>query len=140
MKAGDLAEFKKLLLERRQMLAGDVTRMEDEALRKSRQNASGDLSSMPYHMADIGTDNYEQEFTLGLIENNEKILQEIDEALERIKNGTFGTCTHCSALVSKARLRAIPWAAYCIECQKIAEERGLDRENTEGNIEGNNEG
>jgi len=126
MKAGELAEFKKLLVERRQMLVGDVNRMEDEALRKSRQNASGDLSSMPFHMADIGTDNYEQEFTLGLIENEEDELRDIDEALEKIEEGTYGTCEACECKIKKARLRAMPHARNCIKCQE-EEEQSLRR-------------
>jgi len=124
--ATDLKKLKSRLLSKREEITGDVTKMESHALKAGEQDNSVD------HMADFGTDNFEQFLTLGLIENNEKMLQEIDEALERIKKGTFGTCTHCSTPVSKARLRAIPLAAYCIECQKIAEERGLDTEKNEG--------
>lgn len=127
MKAGELASFRKLLLERRQVLAGDVNRMGDEAMRKSRQSASGDLSSMPFHMADIGTDNYEQEFTLGLIENEEDELRAIDDALEKIEEGTFGTCESCGGPIKKARLKAMPHARNCIDCQKVEEEKSRRR-------------
>jgi len=73
------------------------------------------VSSMPTHMADIGSDNWEQEFTLGLIENERSLIREIDEALDRIRNRTYGICLGTNKIIHKARLRAKPWAKYCIE-------------------------
>jgi len=95
--------------------------MTDEALRKTRQSSTGDLSNMPIHMADLGSDNFEQEFTLGLIESERQILREIDEALARIENGTYGICLATGRPISKARLKAKPWAKYCIEYAKRLE-------------------
>jgi len=88
----DLDQFRDILIEKRHQLAGDVDALRDDALRRSRKDAAGDLSSMPIHMADIGTDNYEQEFTLELMENDQTLLKEIDEALARIEQGTYGVC------------------------------------------------
>ncbi|MFQ5753249.1 MAG: TraR/DksA family transcriptional regulator [bacterium] len=122
MKAAELAQYKKTLLERRQKLVGNVHFMEDEALGKSRQDASGDLSNVPIHMADVGTDNYDRDLTIGLIQNGEEELRAIDEALERIGNKTYGTCEECGKKVSKARLTALPYVKNCIECQKQEEE------------------
>ena len=82
--------------------------MKDQALNQSH-------SKMPIHMADIGTDNYEQEFTLELIENDRNLLREIDEALDRIENGTYGICLATGKPISKSRLKHKPWAKYCIE-------------------------
>ncbi|MEW6359737.1 MAG: TraR/DksA C4-type zinc finger protein [Planctomycetota bacterium] len=127
MTASELVSYKKALLERRQELVGDVTRMGDEAMRKSRQNASGDLSSMPYHMADIGTDNYDQEFTLGMIENEEDEVRAIDEALEKIENGTYGVCEICGCKIKKARLKFMPHARNCIDCQQKEEQRSRSK-------------
>lgn len=127
MKDNELGVFKKILLERRQALAGDVNRMGDEAMRRSRQNASGDLSTMPFHMADIGTDNYEQEFTLGMIENEEDELRAIDDALEKIDEGVYGICEGCEKKIPKARLRVMPHARYCVECKKVEEEKSRRR-------------
>ncbi len=90
---------------------GDVGLMKDQAL-----NQSHDM--MPMHMADIGSDNYEQEFTLGLIENDHQLLQEIDEALNRINSGTYGICLATGKNISKSRLKHKPWAKYCIEYVK----------------------
>jgi DnaK suppressor protein len=111
----DIEHFKQALLEKRQEIIGNVNEMEDEALKKSRMDASGDLSSMPIHMADIGTDNYEQEFALDLMDSERKLLREIDDALERIEQGTYGICEATGEPIAKARLKATPWARYCVE-------------------------
>ncbi|MBS1257009.1 MAG: General stress protein 16O [Candidatus Scalindua arabica] len=122
MKAAELALYKKTLLELREKLVGNVNFMEDEALGKSRQDASGDLSNVPIHMADVGTDNYDRDLTIGLIQNGEEELRSIDEALERISNKKFGLCEECGKKVSKARLTALPYVKNCIECQRQEEE------------------
>lgn len=121
MNGQDLRKFKALLLDVRAQLTGNVSKMEDQALRMSRQNAAGDLSNMPIHMADIGSDNYEQEFTLDLIQNEEAEVREIDDALKRIDAGTFGTCGTCGKRIPKERLRVIPYATLCVHCKKDAE-------------------
>ncbi len=120
----ELEFFKTLLILRRRELVGDVDSMENEALRKNRTAAAGDLSMMPIHMADIGTDNYEQEFTIGLIENERDILKEVDAALQRIVDGTYGICEATHKPISKARLRIKPWARYCIAYERSQEQSG----------------
>ena len=117
-----LAEFRQKLLQKRRDLVGDVDNLTSEALRRSRQEAAGDLSSMPIHMADIGSDNWEQEFTLGLISNERTLLKEIDEALRRIDDGTYGVCLATHRPIIVARLRAKPWAKYCIEYARLREQ------------------
>ena len=121
MNKPELSGYKEQLLALRARLRGDVDHMADAALKKSRSEANGDLSSMPIHMADIGSDNFEQEFTLGLIENEEEMLRAIDEALERIDEGSYGKCESCGKPISKERLKAIPHASLCIECQRQEE-------------------
>ncbi len=111
----DIEKFREMLLAKRQQLVGDVDNMTEDTLRKSRSDAAGDLSCMPIHMADIGSDNYEQEFTLGLIQNEQNLLKEIDEALERIAKGTFGICMATGKAIGKARLKLKPWAKYSID-------------------------
>lgn len=123
----DIAYFKEMLLEKRKEILRSVNEFEDEALKKSRLDAAGDLSSMPIHMADIGTDNYEQEFALGLMDSERKLLTEIDDALERIEQNTYGICEGTSKKISKARLKARPWARYCVEYAQMLEQ-GLARE------------
>ncbi len=97
--------------------------MADAALRKTRSEANGDLSSMPIHMADIGSDNYEQEFTLSLMQSEEVALELIESAIEKVEDGVFGTCEECSGAITKARLNAIPYTPLCIKCAQKLESR-----------------
>ncbi len=120
MKKAELKLYKQVLLALRARLRGDVTAMADAALKKTRMEANGDLSSMPIHMADIGSDNYEQEFTLSLMQTEEGTLGAIEGALEKIEDGVYGLCEDCEGPISKTRLGAIPYAALCIKCaQKL---------------------
>ncbi len=111
-----------MLLDKRREILDNVNEIEQEALRKSRLDATGDLSSMPIHMADLGTDNYEQEFVLGLMDGERKLLREIDDALQRIEDGTYGICEGTGKPIPKARLRAQPWARHCVQYARMLEQ------------------
>lgn len=121
LKAKELKEFRELLLQKRRELLGDVTNMADTALRRNQEGA-GETSNMPLHMADLGSDNWEQEFTLGLIANERAVVREIDEALDRIEKKTYGMCLATHQPISIERLRAKPWAKYCIDYARAQEE------------------
>ena len=112
LNARELEHFRDLLLAKRRELVGDMSQMEREALRSS---GNSNLSTLPIHMADMGTDNYEQEFTLGLVEKDRNLLREINAALAKIQNGTYGICEGTGKPISKPRLEAQPWARYSIE-------------------------
>ena len=118
----DIKHFKEVLLEKRRQIAISANEMKDEALNKSRLDAAGDLSSMPIHMADIGTDNYEQELALDLMDSERKLLREIDDALQRIEDKTYGICEATGKPIAKARLEAKPWARYCVEHARMLEQ------------------
>lgn len=120
----DIAELREALIRKRHEILGDVATMRNEALSRNRQDAAGDLSNMPLHPADVGSDHYEQEFTLGLIESERQIVREIDEALLRIQKGIYGICAATGRPIGLARLRVMPWAKYCYE-YVLAQERGL---------------
>jgi len=122
LSTAELKKFRDLLLEKRREIIGDVNEIQGEILDKSRLDASGDLSSMPIHMADIGTDNYVQEFSLNLVDSERKLLQEIDNALLRIENKTYGICEGTGKPIPKARLKARPWARYCVEYARKVEQ------------------
>ncbi len=117
----ELNGLKQILLEKRAQIVGAVLTMEDA---RSAGNG-GDLSSMPLHMADIGSDNYEQEFTLGLVESERKLLVEIDAALKRIQDKTYGVCIITGTPIPKERLEIKPWAKYSIEVVRKREKLGL---------------
>lgn len=111
----ELRECRNMLLHKRALIAGDLSKMEMQALRASEQDSSVD------NMADYGTDNYEQDFTLGLIENVEGVILDIDDALERIDDGIYGICEDCGCAIPKARLKALPYARNCVKCQSERE-------------------
>jgi len=117
LKAETLHYYQELLLLRRADLVGDVQSLEAGALRSSN---SGNLSNVPQHMADVGSDTYEQDFNLSLAASEREMLNQIDDALLRIDDKTFGICLESGKRISKARLDAKPWARYTIE---IARER-----------------
>ena len=122
LSAKELAAFKAVLLRRREEIFQNVHEIEGETLRKSRLDASGDLSSMPIHMADLGTDNFQQEFSLGLMDSERQLIVEIDDALHRIETGTYGICEGTGKPIPKARLEAQPWARYSVEYARMIEE------------------
>lgn len=117
----EIQKFKTMLLVKRKEILGNVTCMEDEALRRERN----ELSNMPMHMADAGSDNYEVENTLGLMDSERKLLEQINDALGRIENGTYRICLGNGKPIPKARLAAILWAKYCIECANLVEKGGI---------------
>jgi RNA polymerase-binding transcription factor DksA len=114
----DLETYRQALLALRARLKGDVSHLTNEALHSTGGEGSGGLSNVPLHPADLGTDNFEQEFTLGLMQNQEQALTEIADALERIRRGTFGQCEECAAAIPKGRLQALPYARHCVACAR----------------------
>lgn len=116
MKKSELDGYKERLLTLRSRLRGDMSQLAEAALKKNRTERNGDLSSMPIHMADVGTDSFEQEFTLSLMESEEATLALIEAALERIEDGTYGLCEECGAKIPKKRLDALPYATLCVRC------------------------
>jgi RNA polymerase-binding transcription factor DksA len=124
MTAAELEGFRNHLLALRARLRGDVTHLTDEALNSSADETSGNLSHVPIHMADLGTDNFERENTLQLLANEEHLLAEIAAALDRIDQGTFGRCEECQGeIMPKARLKELPYTRYCFECAKKRDQR-----------------
>lgn len=116
----DLEHFRAILLEKRAEILGDVEHMES-----NRASANGEMSHMPLHPADVGSDHYDQEFNLGLMQSEKALLREIDEALLRIQNGTYGVCMDSGKPIPRARLEIKPWAKHTIEVAMEREKRGL---------------
>jgi DnaK suppressor protein len=120
MKKAEMRAYKDRLLALRARLRGDVTAMADVALRKS-GGEGNDTSPMPIHMAELGSENFEQEFTLSIMQTEEDTLTLIEEALQRIEGGTYGKCVDCAGNISKSRLNAIPYTPLCIKCAEAME-------------------
>jgi DnaK suppressor protein len=122
MKKTDMLAYKEKLHAMRARLRGDVSAMAEVALRKSGIEGS-DSNAMPIHMAELGSDNFEQEFTLGLMEAEGDLLGLIEAAIERIQHGNYGRCVQCDGAIPKARLNAIPYTPVCIKCAEEQENR-----------------
>ena len=120
LKTAELEHYRDLLLAKRRELVGDMHSLESEAFPR---DGNSNLSNLPIHMADMGTDNYEQEFTLGLMEKDRSLLNEINTALAKIQNGTFGLCEGTRLPIGSARLEAQPWANYSIDHARKLEQR-----------------
>jgi RNA polymerase-binding transcription factor DksA len=125
MTSAELEGFRRHLLALRERLDGDVTHLTGEAMHTADEQAGSNLSHVPLHLADLGTDNYERENTLRLLANEGHLLGEITAALERLQTGTFGRCEECSGpIVPRERLRELPYTRYCVTCaQKLDRKR-----------------
>ena len=115
MKKIEMRPYKKVLILLRARLQGDVNALADAALGSSTE-AQGELSSLPSHMADLGSDTFEQDNTLRLMDNQELFLEQIEQALERIEAGSYGTCVECESRIPKMRLNVIPYTPLCVKC------------------------
>lgn len=123
IKANELEQFRSLLLTLQARLRGDVQDLTREAL------DNGTDSKTPTHMAELGTETYEQEFSLRMMESEQDILDEVQQALHRIEKGTYGLCQRCveagkppgKSTIPKLRLKVIPYARNCVECERKRE-------------------
>jgi DnaK suppressor protein len=114
----ELAFHRERLLALRARLQGDTAQMEDNALNKDHSKTT----SMPNSMAELGSDNFDQEFTLSLMASENNALDQIETAIERIEDGDYGLCSKCGDKIPKSRLNAIPYAAQCVRCASQQEE------------------
>ncbi|MCX7818929.1 MAG: TraR/DksA C4-type zinc finger protein [Kiritimatiellae bacterium] len=117
----DLEMFRQMLLNLRDRIVDGISFLAGDNLNKSQRDASGDLSNHAVHMADQGTDNFDREFALSLVSNEQEILYEIDEALHRIDAGTYGICELTGRPIEIERLKVLPYARYCREAQEQLE-------------------
>lgn len=115
--------YKKILLDKREELVGDISHISEETLKKSQKDASGDISGYAFHMADVATDNYDREFSLGLASKEREVVAGINIALQKLHDGTFGICETCKKQISQVRLKAVPYATLCLKCQQNKEKK-----------------
>ncbi len=118
-------QYRTRLLDLRSRLRGEMGRMADAALSQGKSESS----SLPIHMADLGSDNFEQELTLTLVGSEKVALDKIELALQRIREGEYGICEDCGKKIPESRLEAIPYAAVCVHCAEIQEQQqGVEQE------------
>lgn len=127
LKPDELREYRNILSILQARLRGDVEQLQEEALAGSQ---SGNDPRSSNHMAEMGSDAWDLDFSLHLVENDQEVMKEISAALKRIENGSFGMCEGClekgisdvKARIPKARLQAIPYARNCVGCARTKEE------------------
>ncbi|NQV30208.1 MAG: TraR/DksA C4-type zinc finger protein [Candidatus Marinimicrobia bacterium] len=117
-----LKKFKAILLDERNRISTDLEYQRSE-LNKTITEGAGDLSSATYHMADVGTDMAEREKTSLFAHRQSKYLSDVDEALDRIDEETYGVCIICGDLIEEGRLEAAPIAKYHVSCKETANQR-----------------
>lgn len=113
----DFTPHREELLALRARLRGDTAQMEDDALKDH-----GKTTSIPTDMAELGSDNADQELTFSLLGSDKDTLDQIEAAIQRIEDGSYGRCDECGEQIPKARLDAIPYAAECVRCASQQEE------------------
>ena len=113
-----MKSFREQLLRMSNRLRGDVFDLSEEACHRT---GDGNLSNLPLHPADLGTDAFEQQVTFTLLENEGQTLAETAAALERIERDAFGQCEECQMEIPKARLQALPYTRHCIDCARALE-------------------
>ena len=119
----ELEYYKKKLLDEKNKLLSDVRQLEKMSLHETTHEGSGNLSSYVTHPADIATDNYEQEKNLDFMDNIELQLEEVENALKKIDDKTYGKCERCKKPIVPRRLKVEPYARLCMDCKKIEEVR-----------------
>ena len=109
-----------LLLKEKERILRTIGHLKEDALGDKKQNFGG----VPTHIADLGTDEFSRDLEINLSNSEGKILKLINEAIEKLENGTYGKCERCGKNIPKSRLTALPYAKYCIKCQKEIEKTG----------------
>src|SRR3989338_266566 len=112
-----LLQYKKNLLGIKERIVGQIQQISKDAS-SAQKSDSGDVSGHALHMADVATDMYDREVSLGLISSDRELLHKVEEALKRIEDNVFGSCTECEKPIPSARLKAIPYARTCLSCQE----------------------
>jgi len=121
MRKSEMKEYQQQLFELARDLMGKDASLKKEALRSLAGDTRANLSNVPMHLGDLSSDSYEQEVSTQLLENERGMLLEIAEALERVDQGTYGTCENCQKPIVSERLKALPYARYCIDCARDLE-------------------
>jgi DnaK suppressor protein len=124
LKVKDMKTFKETLLKEKERLFKDLNDKEKNNLGKSFKDISGEVSSHKMHMADLASDNAEEDTSLDLLSSEEKLLRQIQNAIKRIEKKTYGNCSKCGKNLSMKRLKAVPYAELCLNC-KEEEEKSL---------------
>jgi RNA polymerase-binding protein DksA len=121
IKHAQLEKYRDRLEAMQGRLDRDQRLLKQEALQSVGGEAGGGISNVPLHQGDLGSHHWENELNLRLVASEEVMIREIQDALDRIEEGTFGACEHCGRDIGRDRLQALPHARYCIRCAQELE-------------------
>jgi RNA polymerase-binding transcription factor DksA len=121
----EATSYRQQLLRLANRLEGDQAQLQGETMRSTGGEAGGGLSDVPLHLADLGSQGFDEDVTLDLLESEEELIDEVNEALTRLDEGSFGRCEACGRIISRVRLRAIPYTRYCLRCARKVQEQGV---------------
>ena len=121
-----IKQFRQLLITERVKFVEEIRSIARDTS-KSPRDASGDLSAYTVHMADMAADTYDRELSINFVSSEQEILYQIDDALKRLDEGSFGLCQQCNQPISMSRLKAVPYASMCIACQRLKEQKSKQR-------------
>lgn len=121
MKKKDLEYFKKLIVDEQNKVLKDMGYLKETLMESTIRDASGDHSAYAFHMADQGSDTYDREKSFLLAARENKYLQGLLEAMDRIHDGTYGVCQICGKDIEKERLEVVLVAKYHVDCKKKLE-------------------
>lgn len=127
--------YHRLLVDLRSHLTEEIERHSEETLKRSAKDDAGDLSAYGQHMADAGTDTFDRDFALSMVASEQEALSEIDAAIKRIHDGTYGICEISQKPIAKERLLAVPFTRHSAEAQKDLE-RNRHRARTQAGLFG----
>ena len=116
-----MKKFEDLLRARRKEVLDELSELEEVYLGKNQRDTSGDVSGYSTHPADMGSDEAMRDAAFSRGEAGGRAIEEIDEALDRLKNGEYGRCENCGTEIPEARLEVVPEARFCIRCQEELE-------------------
>ena len=112
--------YKKMLVKLKEEVSHDIRQMASDNS-ADKKDTQGDVSGHALHMADVASDMYDREFSLGLASNDRELLSKVDMALKRIEQKSFGICSECKKPIPAIRLKAIPYTETCLKCQEKLE-------------------
>ena len=117
MRGDEMAKFREQLLAERVRLEEELQEIENRAAHVDESDRATELSSYEDHPADLASETFEREKDLAIGESVQHTLHKVINALEKLDRGTYGRCDACARPIKKARLRALPFATLCVECQ-----------------------
>ncbi|MEW5995073.1 MAG: TraR/DksA C4-type zinc finger protein [Candidatus Zixiibacteriota bacterium] len=127
MRKSEIEKYQRLLLAKKKELLEGMASTMKERVSTTIRDSTGDISSYSFHMADQGTDAMERELAFMFASKSGRLVYHIDQALQRIEDGTYGKCQKCGKQIQPERLKAVPHARLCIACKSAEEEAKAGR-------------